>query len=197
MLSNRPAGRIVFFAFLASGLAWPAAGAVICQRKSGALVVRPTACNRKETQLDLAAFGAAGPPGTPGRDFTVETTLPSGSTESGVFGGGQTLNNAPVGATEITLVISLRVPLAASIPETNAIRVTGAEASAPHCPGEGRADQGYFCLYETFNYGSATFTEFDNYTDHLGGISRYGTGLLYNAVSRRNIISGTWAVTAP
>jgi len=177
--------------------AMPTSAAVLCQGRSGIVVVRPTACRRKESALDLAQFGAAGPPGAPGRDFTVDTTLSSGSTEVGVFAGGQTLDAAPTGATEITLLVSFRIPLTASIPEANAIRVSGVGGSALHCPGQGHADRGYFCLYETFNYGSATFTEFDNSIDGIGGISPYGTSLLYNAVSRRNVISGTWAVTAP
>jgi hypothetical protein len=49
------------------GLA-PAAGAdVFCKNKKGALKVRAT-CKAKETQLNLADFGAVGPPGTDGAD---------------------------------------------------------------------------------------------------------------------------------
>ena len=188
---------VVGVALVIGVAAAPTSAAVLCKGRSGIVVVRPMACKRKESALDLAQFGAVGPPGAPGRDFAVDTTLPSGSTEVGVFAGGQTLDAAPTGATEITLLVSFRIPLAASIPEANAIRVSGVGGSALHCPGQGHADRGYFCLYETFNYGSATFTEFDNSIDGIGGISPYGTSLLYNAVGRRNVISGTWAVTAP
>src|SRR5262245_20628358 len=53
------------------GLMWgfaPAAGAdVFCKSKKGALKVRAT-CKAKETQLNLADFGAVGAPGTDGAD---------------------------------------------------------------------------------------------------------------------------------
>ena len=53
------------------GLMWglaPVAGAdVFCKTKKGAVKVR-AACKSKETQLNLADFGAAGPPGEPGAD---------------------------------------------------------------------------------------------------------------------------------
>jgi hypothetical protein len=171
--------------------------AVLCQRKSGVVVVRPTACKKKEVPLDLTQFGAVGPAGPAGRDFTVDATLPSGATQVGVFTGSLSLNAAPSGAQEVQIPIALRIPLAAPIPEANAIRVTGVDGTALHCPGLNRADPGYFCLYETYNYGAATFIEFDNNDEGLGGISRYGTSLLYNGISRRSVISGTWAVTAP
>jgi hypothetical protein len=40
--------------------------AVVCQRRSGVMVVRD-ACRKKETVLDLAQFGAVGPKGEPGQ----------------------------------------------------------------------------------------------------------------------------------
>jgi len=51
---------------------------VFCQKKSGAVAIRTT-CKKKETQVDLAAFGAIGPkgdrgdPGTPGNPGTPGT----------------------------------------------------------------------------------------------------------------------------
>jgi hypothetical protein len=175
-------------------------GAVLCQKKSGAVFVRAATCKKKEVVVDLTTFAAVGPKGDQGPKgdpAPIDASLPSGTTEIGVFSGGFSLTAVPSGATELTIPIALRVALAASIPEANAIRVTGVDGSAPHCPGKGQADPGYFCLYETFNYGSATFTEFDDAFESAGGISRYGTSLSYNAVARRNIILGTWAVTAP
>lgn len=55
--------------------------AVICKRRSGALVVRD-ACKKKETQLDLAEFGALGPkgdPGPPGSARAYATVDPDGT----------------------------------------------------------------------------------------------------------------------
>ena len=40
-----------------------AAAAVVCQRKSGALVVRAEACKRKEAPIDPVALGLQGPQG--------------------------------------------------------------------------------------------------------------------------------------
>lgn len=174
--------------------------ALLCQKKNGVIVVRPTACARKEAPLDLSRFGAAGPvgpPGAAGRDFTVDTTLPSGATQVGTFAGSLSLDGSPVGATEIVIPITLRIPLAAPIPEGNTIRVTGVDGTALHCPGLNRADPGYFCLYETTNYGNASFTEFGNPVERIAGLGRFGGYLAYNAVSRRTHIIGTWAVTAP
>ena len=177
-----------------------AGAAVLCQKKNGVVVVRPTACAKKEAPLDLSQFGAmgpVGPPGAAGRDFTIDTTLPSGATQVGTFAGSLSLDGAPVGATQILMPITFRIPLAAPIPEANTIRVTGIDGTALHCPGLNRADPGYFCLYETYNYGSATFTEFNNPVERIPGLGRFGGALLYNAVNRISVISGTWAVTAP
>jgi hypothetical protein len=41
-------------------------GAVLCKKKSGAIVARDTACNKKEAAVNLADFGAAGPTGPTG-----------------------------------------------------------------------------------------------------------------------------------
>jgi hypothetical protein len=58
--------RSVVGAVVCGGLVSPAAGAVVCQKKSGALVVRE-ACKKKETAVDLAQFGAVGPKGDTGQ----------------------------------------------------------------------------------------------------------------------------------
>src|SRR5262249_57762979 len=47
------------------GIPFTASGAVLCQKKSGAVVVRAT-CRKKEVALDLAQFGAVGSAGAPG-----------------------------------------------------------------------------------------------------------------------------------
>ena len=62
----------------------PAVAAVICTKKSGVMVVRD-ACKKKETQVNLADFGAVGPKGDPGQDLTVDTPLQGGQTETGVY----------------------------------------------------------------------------------------------------------------
>lgn len=57
-------------------VAMPVHAAVICQKRNGAMFVRE-ACKKKETAVDLAAFGAVGPagpagaPGVAGADATA------------------------------------------------------------------------------------------------------------------------------
>jgi hypothetical protein len=43
-----------------------ASAAALCQKKSGAVVIRPDACRKKETAVDLSQFGATGPKGDKG-----------------------------------------------------------------------------------------------------------------------------------
>jgi hypothetical protein len=54
-----------------------ARGAVLCQKRSGAVVVRD-ACKKKETALDLAQFGAVGPKGDKGDPGPIEGTPAAG-----------------------------------------------------------------------------------------------------------------------
>jgi hypothetical protein len=53
---------VVLVGTICAGVVAPARAAVICEKKSGALIIR-TACRKKETQLNLADFGAVGPKG--------------------------------------------------------------------------------------------------------------------------------------
>jgi len=47
------------------GIPFTASGAVLCQKRSGTVVVRAT-CKKKAVPLDLAQFGAVGSAGAPG-----------------------------------------------------------------------------------------------------------------------------------
>lgn len=60
--------RSMTLASAAAGLAIAvsADAAVLCQKRRSGVVVAREACKPKETPLDLATFGAVGPPGTPG-----------------------------------------------------------------------------------------------------------------------------------
>jgi len=51
---------------VAVGAASDGAAAVMCKKKSGAVVVRDDACRKKETAVVLSEFGALGPQGEPG-----------------------------------------------------------------------------------------------------------------------------------
>ena len=56
----------VMGALLVFGTMAPARAAVLCQKKSGAVLVRDSACKKKETPVDLVQFGATGPQGQQG-----------------------------------------------------------------------------------------------------------------------------------
>jgi hypothetical protein len=53
-------------------LATSSEAAVICRKKSGSMVIRDADCKKKETPVDLAQFGAAGPKGDPGPAGSIE-----------------------------------------------------------------------------------------------------------------------------
>jgi hypothetical protein len=63
-----------------------ASGAVLCQKRSGAVVVRD-ACKKKERPLDLAGFGAVGPKGDAGDPGPVGSIegAPAGGDLSGTY----------------------------------------------------------------------------------------------------------------
>src|SRR5581483_4332589 len=53
-------------AILSGVLATTAVAALLCEKKSGAIFVRPSGCKKKETAIDPAALGLQGPPGAKG-----------------------------------------------------------------------------------------------------------------------------------
>lgn len=59
---------------LVLAIAIPANADVICRKNSGAMFVRAT-CKKKETPVDLSAFGALGPKGDQGDPGTPATAL--------------------------------------------------------------------------------------------------------------------------
>ena len=72
--------RTVGFAALCLTCVEPASAALLCQKRSGAVVVRD-ACKRKERPLDLAELGAVGPSGPmgdPGADGAPGSAGPQG-----------------------------------------------------------------------------------------------------------------------
>jgi hypothetical protein len=76
-------------------------------------------------------------------------TLPSGKTETGVWGGEF---YAIAGASKYgEFTASFPIALAAPLTGTHAILVSG--ASAANCPGVGQAAAGYLCAYETAPFG--------------------------------------------
>jgi hypothetical protein len=177
-------------------LAAPVGAAVICKKKSGAVVVRDTACKKKETSLSLADFGAVGPTGPTGQ--SALTPLPSGATENGVWGAGYTAAN---GGDAYRATAEFPIPLAADFDVTHVVYVSG--TSATHCPGVGQADPGYVCVYQGYvdNANTPTTNNIFDPVDPIGTsgqVSLYGFAIYLTAgTSGLSSIHGNFAVTAP
>ncbi|HEX6455641.1 MAG TPA: hypothetical protein VF009_03880 [Solirubrobacterales bacterium] len=124
-------------------------------------------------------------------------TLPSGQSESGVWGSGIEAA-APGDSWRPTM--QFPIPLSAGLDESHTIYVPG--PSAAHCPGAGQADSGYLCVYEENNL-NANVPESDNIYNPEGFNGPPGTGthgfsiFLTAETSGPVILQGTWTVTAP
>jgi hypothetical protein len=141
--------------------------------------------------------GVPGKEGPAGRNLTATTPLASGVTETGVFaaaGGGP---GAAAGAM-MTATASFVQPLPAPLDLKHVIYLAEGETSAPHCPGEGHADPGYFCAYTGYAQNAEIFTTFEDPRTGNAGAGRNGTNAYGRTlVAERGNIAGTWAVTAP
>lgn len=95
---RRVSGALAALAILIGMPAIPrdADGAVLCKKKSGMLVLRDAACNRKETAVDLSTLGAVGPVGPSGPDGPAGPTGPRGPSNgfAGSLGGPVTITTA-------------------------------------------------------------------------------------------------------
>ena len=123
-------------------------------------------------------------------------TLPSHRTEVGDWGFGTTAD-ATAGTTARP-VFSFPVPLANAIAGGHAIYVTG--ASATHCPGAGKADAGYLCVYQKQLLGANTPASADigNPETATAGASTRGWTILLTASGLGSwYVFGSYAVTAP
>jgi hypothetical protein len=171
------------------------AAPVICQKKSGVVVIRDPQCKKKETALDLAQFGALGPQGDKGDKGDqgdpgpLLTTLPSGATLRGAYSwaGRQTTGYSP------TYAISYQFPLAAT-PVLNVIDIGG--GGTTECPGtsaDPQAAAGNLCVYQTRNDSGNTVGAFNEIEGGLFG------AVLFSSVPDNTDFqfNGTWAVTAP
>jgi hypothetical protein len=123
--------------------------------------------------------------------FYAPATLPSGQTETGIYG---IIGN---GNSRQADAVNFRVPLGSSLPTGSATFIAFGGATTANCPGVGQAARGQLCVYEHF--GS---------NDTLGGIFNPATGsgpsanadgfvIYVNAGAGLFNSYGTWAVTAP
>jgi hypothetical protein len=122
-------------------------------------------------------------------------TLPSGDTETGAWGSG--LDVAAAGQHWLALA-SFPTALATGISTGNTIYVSG--SSATHCPGAGKADPGYLCLYQGFteNANTPSATDiFDPATGTHGAASVNGFAILLSSSGAGTAaVMGSYAVTA-
>ena len=142
-----------------------------------------------------SAANAANLGGSPAASFQrFGSTLPSGQSESGDFGLRTANTNT---GTTIDQSVTFPIPLAASIP--NGKVVYTANPSATHCPGAGKADPGYLCIYEGMSAGVADPPDvqaFESPTPALGS-GRFGFDLGWSVNSQNAFAVGSWTVTAP
>jgi hypothetical protein len=107
------------------------------------------------SQGPTGPMGPTGKEGTAGKNLTAETTLPSGHSESGFYGGAAGTSTGGYIGTAITYV----QPLVTAIPDGNIIW-NKAGTTSTHCSGYGHADPGYLCLYDNEELSLSGGTDF-------------------------------------
>jgi len=139
--------------------------------------------------------GAKGAKGETGHEgpagLSSLSTLPSGRTESGVYG----INGAGEGT--ISESVAFPLPLAGPIASTK-IEYLAVAAPSKECPGPGRAVAGFLCIYsvESIHVGPPSVFE----PEH--GLATEGAGALgftlrWSASAAGAGDAGTYTVTAP
>jgi hypothetical protein len=127
-----------------------------------------------------------------GQYVTATSVLPSGKTETGVFSAGGGPNGSFVPAS-VNFIPKAPTETAAD----HMVYSDQNTASAPHCPGVGRADPGYLCAYGGAE-NEASFYGFYNPTStSAGGGTPDGTTIFFQLSGIQGYARGTWAYTAP
>jgi hypothetical protein len=120
------------------GLRAAEAATVLCQKRSGVIVVRDPACKKRETALDLAQFGAAGP-SLVAHTQNVESAFPIAGSPTVVAIIGELAAGTYSGSYSAALVH----PEAASYVAINVqAHVANVSGTGVACALEGRADAG-------------------------------------------------------
>ena len=99
---------------------------------------------------------------------------------------------------EFVSAVTFPIPLAAALDSAHVVYVTG--SSATHCPGRGRADRGYLCLYESTNSSLSSSPAVVKPTTTFVpayGAEREGFLLIATSVGTNPFVYawGSWAVT--
>jgi hypothetical protein len=139
--------------------------------------------------------GAQGPKGDPGANFTADTTLASGKSESGQF------TAWGIGGGYLGSTVNFRIPLGADISAAHTVFVPYTAVSLPTgCTARGQASPGYLCIYEA-NAGATTFQEV--YSVESGSVAngtsgRDGFQMYWTTTGTTGAWSyGQWVVTEP
>ncbi|HXV04842.1 MAG TPA: hypothetical protein VFP23_02930, partial [Solirubrobacterales bacterium] len=118
--------------------------------------------------------------------ITPGSTLASGDSETGVFTAA-----APSG--EFGMITINFTPKLSAAPAN--FENVGASTSA-HCPGPRKAEPGYLCIYEAWNYHMAFEGTLDPYSSGTS-LSPEGVVLFYRSNLTEGNVRGSWAYKAP
>ena len=137
------------------------------------------------------AANAASLGGTPASAYVqFGSTLPSGSTETGIWATGGGDSASGIEATGFRF----NPPLPAALNEQHTIFTT---STTTHCSGLGQADPGYLCVYVSSSaLHNVTFSSIGNGAGRAGA-SPSGAALLFTITAAGSDAQGFWSVTAP
>lgn len=147
-------------------------------------------------QINLAALGQVPLAAQAARAAQANglSVLPSGQSESGIFSAGGANSSGAGGWLGYGLTYPR--PLASPIPDSHIIDVQSG-TSALHCPGFGRADPGYLCLYDTINYGVDPAYMYSTDSGDLQQSPSIGVVIYWPVTLADPYAGGEWTVTAP
>jgi hypothetical protein len=149
--------------------------------------------------------------GEEGSPWTAGGTLPSGSSETGVWAYGREPEGTGITEEYNHLPISFPIPLAAALGEGHAFLIRKGQEGTAHkeeCPGSYKnpqAAKGYFCAYTRYNTGAGEATvwnvESTTGAENLGEENAAGrSGAVLGLIATQGAEgegAGDWAVTAP
>jgi hypothetical protein len=168
------------------GLTWNVTGPVGLQGPRG-FTGRTGAAGATGTP---GATGGTGPKGAAGT--SAPTTLASGQSESGEFG--IRPDNGTTG--QIDQSVTFPTPLAEGL--GNQFRVTTTGTPVPECPGPGKAERGWLCIYsaEQANVSSAVVFDMEASPPTVG-TGRFGFDIAWSVTAADAYDLGTYTITAP
>lgn len=133
--------------------------------------------------------GPKGPSG--GRGEPAPSVLPTGVSETGVFG----MRGEKKAEGSIAETLTFRIPLPAALAAEEVV-FTKSNAPKEHCPGPGFADKGFLCVYSTVITGVQEPKAFNvEGTERLAGAGRYGFTLEDLISGEPSEYEGSYTVT--